>query len=50
MIKIIEIKNITDNMQVDLSYSPLIEIISISLLILGAGLVYKLRLLTEASQ
>jgi len=42
MIEIINIKKITDNMQVDLSFSPLIEIGSITLLLVGAFLTFKL--------
>ncbi len=43
MIQIINIKKVTDNMQVDLNFSPLIEIGSITLLLLGAFLVFKLK-------
>jgi len=50
MIKIIEIKKITDNIQVDLDYSPLIEMGSITLLCVGAFLVFKLQQLKRLSQ
>lgn len=50
MIKIIEIKKITDNMQVDLDYSPLLEIGSITLLLVGAILVFKMQQLKRLSQ
>ena len=43
MIQIINIKKVTDNMQVDLDFSPLIELGSITLLFLGAFLVFKLK-------
>lgn len=43
MIEIINIKKMTDNMQVDLSFSPLIEIGSITLLLVGVFLAFKLN-------
>tara|TARA_R100001463_G_scaffold24029_1_gene57413 strand:- start:2204 stop:2347 length:144 start_codon:yes stop_codon:yes gene_type:complete len=43
MIEIINIKRVTDDMQFDLNYSPLIEIGSILLLVVGIFLALKLN-------
>tara|TARA_R110001592_G_scaffold113905_4_gene313223 strand:+ start:5200 stop:5343 length:144 start_codon:yes stop_codon:yes gene_type:complete len=43
MIQIINIRKLTDNIQVDLNFSPFIEIGSIALLVLGSFLVFKLK-------
>ena len=43
MIEIINIKRLTDDMQFDLNYSPLIEIGSILLLVVGIFLALKLN-------
>jgi len=50
MIQIINIGKLTNNMEFDMGYSPLIEIGSITLLAVGMYLAYKLQKLQGVLQ